>query len=372
MGRVLHVLLNKNGLDKYPSVYNALYCWFKRGWSNHIITGGLTEGFSELIEKEYRFTGGYLRKAAQLASVPGYFDIVIVYDPQDLEALYATRWLFPKNSYGQLIHHCLEIPARRLAGQSILKLVLHKMLFRAYKLIDTLIIQDRVRAELFFATFPQIKHIPCYYVTNSFIKAIEPVANSLDWFDKLRARSEFLVLYTGTMERWAFPDRLFESLLKIPEATFVFSGWSKDGYAEDLANRYNGATNIHFHLGAKRRPEFNYMVASSDVGLVCYQPIDQNVTQVGLSSGKLHKFLSFQKPVLTNGIASLHEFITRNGFGISVGVEGFREAIQNLASGYHEYCKNIRDRYAVLCNYEHEYMAFAQASVNTDKEFEQI
>jgi hypothetical protein len=364
MGKVLHILLNKKGLDKYPSVYNALYCWSKLGWSNYIITNGPTDEFSGLIEQEYRFSGGYARCAAQLAWIDGYFDIVVAYDPQDLEAWYATRWLFPRNSCGRLVHHCLEIPTGPLEGNSLFTNGLHRLLSGAYQLIDDLIVQDKGRAELFFNSFPELRNIPCHLVSNSFIEAMEPVATSVDWFDKLRAKSGFLVLYTGTIERWAFSENLLDILSAIPEATFVFSGWSQDGYAEALAARYRAATNIHFHIGAKSRPVFNYMVAQSDVGLVCYESNDQNVLQVGLSSGKMHKFLSFQKPILIKRMSSLHDFITVNGFGVSVPEEGLPGALRELARNYPVFCDNIQSRYSSLCNYEREYMAFVPSVLN--------
>jgi glycosyltransferase involved in cell wall biosynthesis len=371
-------LMNKKGLDRYPSVYNALYCWSKLGWSNHIITSGTTDEFRNLIEKEYQFRGGYVRRAAQLAYLDGYFDLVIVYDPQDLEAFYATRWLFPRNSYGTLVHHCLEIPTGVVAGRSPYTNGLHKILGGAYRLIDHLILQDDRRAELFFKTFPYLKGRPCHLVTNSFINAIEPVSPSLAWFDELRAQSQLLVLYTGTIERWAFSENLFDRLLHIKEVTFLFSGWSQDGYAETLAAQYRTATNIHFHMGAKSRADLNYMVANADVGLVCYESADPNVCQVGLSSGKMHKFLSFQKPVLTNGITSLHDFITHNGFGLSVAIDDFPMAVRQMAEHYPTFCENIRTRYSVLCNYEQEYRAFEQALLNwaqdpdDDRRFEEV
>jgi hypothetical protein len=364
MGRVLHVLMNKNGLNTYPSVYNALYCWSKVGWSNHIITGGATDEFSDLIEEEYRLRGGYVGRAVRLASLTGYFDKVIVYDPQDLEMWYAARWLFPKHSYGQLILHCLELPTSVLAARSTVRNGIHKWLFRSYRVIDGLIIQDQRRAELFFRTLPRLKGLRYFLVTNSYINAIEPIASSLDWFDQLRAKSQFLVLYTGALEPWAFSEKLFDCLLKIPEATFLFSGWSQDGYAEALAARYRTANNIRFHIGAKGRAAFNYMVAHSDVGLVFYQSMVENIFHVGLSSGKMHKFLSFEKPILVNRLPSLHDFITINGFGMSALLEDFPRAIRQLAENYPTYCGNIKNRYPALCDYENEYMQFING-INT-------
>src|SRR5262249_55696561 len=190
------------------------------------------------------------------------------------------------------------------------------------------------------------------------------LVSSLSWFDEWRAQSKFLVLYTGTIERWAFPEGLFDSLLRIPEATFLFSGWSDDSYAEGLACRYGKATNIRFHIGAKSRAEFNYMVSKADVGLVCYGSTDQNVREVGLSSGKLHKFLSFQKPVLTNCIPSLHEFVTLNGFGMSVSTDDFVRGIRELSDNYQTFAENIHKRYSEVCDYEREYMSFAHALLN--------
>ena len=364
MRKVLHILMNKNGLNIYPSVYNALYCWSKLGWSNHIIAGGPTGEFSELIEKEYRFSGGYAKRAAQLASIAGYYDIVIVYDPQDLEAFYATRWLLPRNSYGRLVHHCLEIPTIRFSGSSLFTKTLRKILGGGYRLIDHLIVQDHRRAELFLNTFPYLKGLPVHLVTNSFVNSIEPISTSLGWFDDLRAQSQFLILYTGAIEPLAVSEQLLNCLLKIPEATFLFSGWSRNGYADTLSARYGVSANVHFSVGAKARSVFNYMVANSDVGLVCYEPTDQNVHEVGLSSGKMHKFLSFQKPVLTNRIPSLHEFVTLNGFGMSVAIDDFAKSIRKLSDNYPTFCENIRERYSQVCNFEREYMAFAHDMLN--------
>src|SRR5215831_5774859 len=364
MRKVLHILMNKSGLNIYPSVYNALYCWSKLGWSNHIIAGGPIGEFSHLIEKEYRFRGGYAMRGVQLASIPGDYDIAIVYDQQDLEAFYATRWLLPRNSYGRLIHHCLEIPTGTAAGHSLVTHGLHKMLVGGYRLIDHLIVQDQQRAELFFHTFPHLKGLPHNLVSNSFINAIEPIATSLGWFDELKAQSRFLILYTGTIEPWAVSEKLVERLLEIPEATFLFSGWSKDRYAETLATRYRSASNIHFHLGAKSRANFNYMVANSDAGLVWYESGDENVAHVGLSSGKMHKFLSFERPVLTNGISSLRDFVMENGFGVSFASEHIHVAILQLIDNYPTFTKNIRNRYRTLCNYEQEYMAFIHELLN--------
>jgi glycosyltransferase involved in cell wall biosynthesis len=360
MKTILHVLMNKNGLQTYPSVYNALYCWSKLGWSNHIIAGGPTEEFNDLIEKEYRFSGGYAKRGLQLASIPGDYDIAIVYDPPDLEAFYATRWLLPRNSYRRLIHHCLEIPTASSKGRSLVTHGLHKILAGGYRLIDHLIVQDQLRADLFFYTLPYLKGLPYHLVSNSFISAIEPIETSLNWFDEFRARSRFLIVYAGMIESWAVSESLVRRLTEIPEATFLFSGWSRDGYAEALADRYRTASNVRFHLGIKDRATFNYMVANCDAGLVWYESQDHNVSHVGLSSGKMHKFLSYNKPVISNHYPSLQDFIASHGFGVSVTTDDIRIAIREVTENYSMITKNIRARYSALCNYEREYIAFAR------------
>jgi glycosyltransferase involved in cell wall biosynthesis len=364
MGKVLHVLLNLKGLDRYPSVYNALYCWAEIGWSNYVISSGATDELSDLIEQEFRFSGGYMNRATQLARLTGYFDVVIVYDPQDVEAFYATRWLLPRNTYGVLVHHCLEIPTENSFGKSLLTKSLHKMLAGGYQILDHVIIQDQKRAELFFDTFQRLRGVPFHLVSNSFINAMEPMAASLSWFDELRAHSKFLILYSGTIARWALSRKLLDRLVEIPDVTFLLSGWPEDQYAEQLVTLYGKAPNVHFHIGAKSRPALNYMVANSDAGLVWYESSDPNVAQVGLSSGKMHKFLSFHKPVITNYTASLHDFIVPNGFGLSVTANDLSEAIQRLNQDYSTFCENIRKNYSTLCNYEEEYMTFVRGLLN--------
>jgi hypothetical protein len=352
MGQVLHILMNKSGLNIYPSVYNALYCWQKLGLSNHIITAGSTEGFGRLISSEYRFSGGYVRRASQLASIRGHFDAIIVYDPQDVAMLYAASWLYPKYSYNHVVHHCLEIPTG--VGPLI-----RYILRRGYGITDRLILQDSGRADLFFQTFPQRKKLDHSLVTNSYITSIEPMADSVEWFDNVRAKSEWLVLYAGAIDRWAVSIKMLDVLATIPNVTFAFSGWSKDDYAKQLAERYRHATNVHFSLGMKSRANLNYMVANADIGLVCYESInDPNIRHVGLASGKMHKFLSFDKPLLVNAIPSLHDFVAKNGFGVCVSIDEFPLGVRQLMQTYANLQCNIRQRYSRLCDYEKEYTKF--------------
>jgi hypothetical protein len=123
----------------------------------------------------------------------------------------------------------------------------------------------------------------------------------------------------------------------------------------------NDSGHIHFDLGIKDRPEFNYMVQCSDLGLVFYDSSDPNVAVIGLSSGKLHKFLSYGKPVVINDLPSMKSFLEDNGFGLASPPENLREAIRQVFAGYDGYVSRIRESYPAVIDCQTSYLAFVDS-----------
>ncbi|OQX06224.1 MAG: hypothetical protein BWK73_31425 [Thiothrix lacustris] len=376
--KALHVLsgesgavLQARGLDTYPSVYNALHVLHQNGWENHLITAVNTNGFEHLLQENHYFSAHPLQKAWQLGQVGRHFDMIILYEPRDIK-LYQLAKLWGidlKNRTQYLVHHSLEIPVYQL-GNRAWKNKLHRYLYSGYSAVDKVIIQDATRHTLLKQHCPSLADRSTHYVPNAYIPAVEPIATHLRWFDTLRQNSRTLVSYIGAIESWALSETLFQAIADKTDITFLFSGWSSDGFAETVMARYAHCSHIHFSMGKKSLADLNYIVKHTDIGLVFYDSTDPNINEIGLSSGKLHKYLSFAKPVITNNVASLREFLHSHQLGLAVPPEQFGTAIATLVTRQAEYSRHIDQHYPTLINFEQSYQQFLetlQHSANTSK-----
>lgn len=354
---VLHVLNGERGLDTYPSVYNAMHVLAEHGWENHIITGGAIDGFQSIIKRNHRFDGGYVRRAFQLSRLGGDFDLVILYEPRDVEIYQLSRLLGGRMNVKHLVHHSLEIPTEIL-GRYGLKKIVHCFLYRGYRHIDHLIIQDEARQNLLYGCFPDLRKAGCTFVPNSYLPDMEPVAEFVPWFDEIRQSGRRIVIYTGAIERWALSLELFMNIRDMEDVSFVFSGWSYDGFAEEAIGLCRDAKHICFDLRMKSRSELNYIVKNSDLGLLFYDSADKNVAVIGLSSGKLHKYLSYGKPIVVNDVPSMKSFLEGNGFGLAGPPEEIPSVINKILGDYENYTKRVNDRYFSLIDFRASYGQF--------------
>lgn len=358
---VLHVLNGERGLDTYPSVYNAMYVLAEKGWKNYIFTGGVTDGFESIIAGSSQFEGGYFRRAIQLARLEGEYDLIILYEPRDVEIYRLSRLLGGRVRAGSLVHHSLEIPTEIL-NRPGMKRMAHRFLYRGYRALNLLAIQDETRRKLFYDYFPDLVEIACVLVPNAYLLEYEPVAGALRWFDDIRREGRPVVGYTGAIESWALSLELFNSIREMREVSFVFSGWSYDGFAQKAIKLCQDLPHIHFDLGQKSRAELNYLVSNSDMGLVFYDSSDPNVAVIGLSSGKLHKFLSYGKPVVVNDVSSIRAFLEDNGFGLGKRSESIPEAIRDILRNYEDYSQRVKGGYSSLVDFRSSYEQFIVAT----------
>jgi glycosyltransferase involved in cell wall biosynthesis len=129
--------------------------------------------------------------------------------------------------------------------------------------------------------------------------------------------------------------------MNIRGVDFLFSGWSRDGHDKQLRALCQDCSNIHFHLGVKSRAQLNYIVAKADIGLAIYDPKDENVRNIGLSSGKIFKYLAFGKPVILNEMQYLSDYIRERNLGVSVSTGEIDKGINTIFDNYMGYQSSI-------------------------------
>jgi glycosyltransferase involved in cell wall biosynthesis len=267
----------------------------------------------------------------------------------------------------RLVHHSLELPTAYYKGG--LRKQIHKVIMRyGMAQIDDLIIQDDLRFGLATRVIPGLAKRPHYLVPNSYISAIEPMASSLPWFDRIRSKNRWLVLYIGALERWTLPLTLLKELAEYRDAAFVLSGWCRDGSISEIRDLCASRDHVVIDLGIKPRSELNYMVANSDIGLAYYATdVDENINYIGLSSGKIHKYLSFGKPILVNRLPLLAESVEGCGLGVILELGSIKDGLNALMSRYAEHRQNVQKKYADTYAFEPAYQKFlAELCPQTD------
>ncbi|HBA73033.1 MAG: hypothetical protein A2X82_16275 [Geobacteraceae bacterium GWC2_55_20] len=317
MPSVLHILTDDRGLDTFPSVYNALCLWKKQGWDNDIATAGDCSDFNQFIDTVHPLnpTIFLLPTAWGLSHIEKHYDLIITYDPKDLESVYIARLLSGRKLGKKHLHHSLEIPSYAFESKDLFRLIHRLLLRKALSDIDLLAIQDRFRYKILCDYFPDIVNKPFSIVPNSYLDVIEPMAEKLSWFDEVRKDADALILYIGGIERWALSNELLDEIATLPMYTFLFSGWSRDGYYDELVKKYARHGHMVFDIKKKSLADLNYMVSQSDIGMAIYDCSDCNCFNMGLSSGKFFKYIQHNKPLIINDIPFLNKLVTQNGMG---------------------------------------------------------
>lgn len=390
--RVLHLLGNRRDLDTYPSVYNAMHLLGAAGFANVAALGSGDSAFDYLISRRYPFGGTIAERSAALSRIDGRFEVIICYEPDDLVAYYLAR-ARPGGRY--LVHHSLEIPDpapkrslaaklagllqaaergcgrltrclldSRIAGSAAGRAARQIAYAGALAEVDDLIVQDSLRLSLVEYFRPAAAFRRVGLVPNCYIHALEPEGAPPSWLDGIRGGFANLVTYIGGIEEWALDEGILQACAGCSETLFLFSGWSRDGYAEKLSAlvEREGWRNIRIDVSKKSDAELNAIVDASDAGLVYYASSSGNVINTGLSSGKMHKFLGRGKPVVAMDLPLMGGFIVDNGFGATFANAGagLADALARIFGdkpGFHE---AIARRYPRLCSFEASYGAMIE------------
>jgi hypothetical protein len=385
--QVLHLLGNRRDLDTYPSVYNAMHLLAAAGFANVAALGSGESAFDHLISRRYPFGGAIAARRAALSRIAGRFDVIISYEPDDL---IAYRLAHARPGGRHLVHHSLEIPDRaggrslaarllecvpaprrgrgmltqfllapRIAGTTAGRAAREVAYAAALAEVGDLIVQDALRLSLIGRYRPAASFRRVGLVPNCYIRELEPEAAAPPWLDGVRGGFANLVTYIGGIEEWALDEAILQACAGCGETLFLFSGWSRDGYAARLAARAERESwnNIRIDVSKKSDAELNAIVDASDAGLVYYASPSENVMNTGLSSGKMHKFLGRGKPVVAMDLPLMGSFIADNGFGATFGGAGagLAAALATVLGDKPKFREAIARRYPQLCSFEASY-----------------
>ena len=84
-----------------------------------------------------------------------------------------------------------------------------------------------------------------------------------------------------------------------------------------------------------------------------------------MSSGKFHKYLSYKKPIITNIIPQLSNYIHEKGLGISSELSNISKSMQYLINNYAILQNNIEKNYPKEFDFEMHYIKVIKNIIET-------
>lgn len=244
-----------------------------------------------------------------------------------------------------LIYFSLEV--RFVTGlRSRLRKILEIFYFRFVKFT---IIQDKVRAQSLLDSLEvkemDVKKHDLILVPNSGGIYAPPAIKS----NYLRLRwnipdDKKVILYIGAFTDVSMVNELARSAKNWdPTWTLIIHGWEdKKDYLDELKLACDGK-HIILSQDIVEQELLDKLVASADIGIALYKPLDRNIYDMAQSSGKIWQYLRCNLPVITMDFPSLQEMMADGRFGVCVHqpdeVEDAMKMIMNDYSRYQAHAK---------------------------------
>ena len=153
-----------------------------------------------------------------------------------------------------------------------------------------------------------------------------------------------IILHAGGLADWTMS-------LELAEATRTWSGdWvlifhtreaqNGDAYLDKVRAAADNSR-VLFSLQPVPYAQLDALVGSADIGIALYRDIGENVSQIGLSSGKLAQYLKCGLPVVTTDFPSLRQIIEGYRCGICVSdPQEVGQAVSEILECYDTYSTN--------------------------------
>lgn len=333
MKKVILVNLQTPNLELSPARYQLLAALHARGFMTYIIQNGhLTN------RKSYYFIDSVIN--IQNMSIRAVRKKIINVDPQilvastyeDMSIVYLLPWIMAHTSFyyfnleiytpylhvGVLkqnpyfyTHYKLEYPINKL------KEILYTHKTKMFT------IQDSLRAELSAKYF--VKHKNTVFIPNSYI------------FEEFEIADEHKggVIYVGGIKR-DFLVEQFKNLRLIKNVPVTFSGWIDDWCRQEIKELRITNPNLVFKEQDLPIEEYVCYLQQFSIGLIWYSPAraDEAHYYMGLSSGKMFRYLSMGMPVIAVTCAGITREVRKYKLGVVI------DNISELESAYAEIMKN--------------------------------
>lgn len=248
-------------------------------------------------------------------------DIMVCFTADGIEAAFFSI-ILGMGKKVKYIYYNLEILTDDQYQSRLARVVysLRKRIERWYaKKSCAFIIQDSIRYQV--SKNYGIEHPNVYFLPNTYVSRGQVLSETREYKK---------ILYIGALSEWSIGD-LMDNMEAFRGMDITFSGWDNGGFLKKYAEELKKYLNIHVIEQQLNDVELDKFIEKYDIGLVYYSSLDDNIRNIGLSSGKFFKFLSMGKPVIVRNLPGMAEIVNSYDLGIVVnGVDDFYEAYQRI------------------------------------------
>lgn len=275
---------------------------------------------------------------------------VIAFTDEDAQVLYPLPWAMKHTSF---IYYNLEIYTlcmeQNRQTEGTLFNIKCKAMYLRNKIKEIIftrgcrifIIQDTLRKRVSAKHF--ISHSNTLLIPNSYV-----VNNQCEIEKK-----HYGIIYSGGLNKLQL-ESLMLGFDAIPDIPITFSGWCDNWFLSQYKRMR--LTHPSIQLCKQKLPEDKYSVYLQQfaIGLIWYSPTkDENVDNIGLSSGKFFKHLSLGQPVIVKDCPGMGNIVRKYKLGIVIhNVSEIKAAYDQIMENYSYYRNNVQSVYKSKYDYE--------------------
>ena len=179
-----------------------------------------------------------------------------------------------------------------------------------------------------------------------------------------------IAAYAGSFTPWAMCLDIINSMTNWPEnCALVMHTWSEDAPRSDYFQQMRKAAQgrpVYFSIRYLSYSELATVFSSADVGLLYYEAIDANFTEILFSSNKFGEYMAAGLPVICSPFPSLVEFVARQNIGCAVPVQEIGPALRKITADLDAYRARVeacRNEYFEFEKYFYPAFAAYTASI---------
>lgn len=233
--------------------------------------------------------------------------------------------------------------------------------YKALRTVSAVVIQNNIRAK----QFQQMND----FTKKTYILPVasmgEPVYHKGSYFrNKFHIpKNKYVIIYSGNIMPWAKCVEIVDSFRKCPEKfCLVLHTWKKNAfstpYGIKVKERAKGLP-VYFSDDYLDINELADNLASADIGLMFYEPIDTNFIEILFSSNKLAEYLKASLPIVTFDYPELKNFVNNYGIGETITtMDELPKALLQIVKEYDYYKKNVIDCYLRVFRFEKYFQPF--------------
>ena len=224
------------------------------------------------------------------------------------------------------------------------KTVLKKLEHRALSRVKHVMITSPERARI----FASINRFPLDRVSALPVASMRRLPAKRSGFFRQRFAipgDRLLLIYSGNFEPWAQCLEIISSMGNWPEhAVLVMHTWNRATMSNNYFSRMQRAAAgraVFFSGEYLRYEELAPALSSADIGLLFYEAIDANFTEILFSSNKMAEYMAAGLPVICSPFPSLKKFVDAERIGLAADFGEIGLAAGRISADMENYRSNV-------------------------------